>query len=581
MPSSSTVLDVCASGALVATVATLIVLSPGGATRALAGPCDAPVTNPIACENTKPGSSDWELSGSMDRSILGFTTDISVEPRRNRLFQGQDRCDRLHARHLPHGLLRRNGCSQDRDILPSAALPQTQPGCLTDSATGLLDCGNWAVSAAWSVPADADLRHLLREAHSPGHAGSESRLLHRPRRRGSARISCSRPRTRPGRLITTTGETPSTLRAMPLRRAYKASYNRPFMTRESSGGRELGLQRRVPDGAMAGGERLRRQLLHRSRQRPSGRRDPRAQGVPLSRPRRVLVGAHSAPRWKRPARRGSISPSSAATKCSGRPAGRTASMARTRLTARSSATRRRHAGAKIDPLPNVWTGTWRDPRFSATRGRRTPRECADRHDLHGQRGTPTQSIRVSEPYGKMRFWRNTTLADLTPGQEASLPTASPGIRVGRGSRQRIHGLRGSSTCPRRPSACQSKLLDYSSTYGPGYATHSLTLYRHESGALVFGAGTIQWSWGLDGHHDWGHRLPDVRMQQATVNLLADMGVQPVTLQVDLLPASPSLDTIAPASIDHLPGRRRRRHRRRDSQHHWHRERRGWRNRGRR
>ena len=23
-----------------------------------------------------------------------------------------------------------------------------------------------------------------------------------------------------------------------------------------------------------------------------------------------------------------------------------------------------HASAKIDPLPNVWTGTWRDPRFS-------------------------------------------------------------------------------------------------------------------------------------------------------------------------------------------------------------------------
>src|SRR4029077_18238855 len=23
-----------------------------------------------------------------------------------------------------------------------------------------------------------------------------------------------------------------------------------------------------------------------------------------------------------------------------------------------------HANAKIDPLPNVWTGTWRDPRFS-------------------------------------------------------------------------------------------------------------------------------------------------------------------------------------------------------------------------
>ena len=33
-------------------------------------------------------------------------------------------------------------------------------------------------------------------------------------------------------------------------------------------------------------------------------------------------------------------------------------------------------------------------------------------------------------------------------------------------------------------------------------THKLSLYRHSSGALVFGAGTVQWSWGLDGQH-WG------------------------------------------------------------------------------
>jgi len=33
--------------------------------------------------------------------------------------------------------------------------PQNQPSCLTNAATGLLDCGNWAVSASWAVPATA------------------------------------------------------------------------------------------------------------------------------------------------------------------------------------------------------------------------------------------------------------------------------------------------------------------------------------------------------------------------------------------------------------------------------------------
>ena len=34
-------------------------------------------------------------------------------------------------------------------------LPQTQPACVTDTATNLVDCGNWAVSASWAVPSTA------------------------------------------------------------------------------------------------------------------------------------------------------------------------------------------------------------------------------------------------------------------------------------------------------------------------------------------------------------------------------------------------------------------------------------------
>ena len=38
---------------------------------------------------------------------------------------------------------------------PSQALAQNQDPCLDDSTTGLIDCGNWAESASWAVPADA------------------------------------------------------------------------------------------------------------------------------------------------------------------------------------------------------------------------------------------------------------------------------------------------------------------------------------------------------------------------------------------------------------------------------------------
>ena len=91
------------------------------------------------------------------------------------------------------------------------------------------------------------------------------------------------------------------------------------------------------------------------------------------------------------------------------------------------------------------------------------------------------------------------------------------------------------------------MLDYGSTYGNGTVTHYLTQYRAPSGALVFGAGTIQWSWGLDASHDRGSAAADLRMQQATVNLFADMGVQPATLRQGLVAASASTDATPPTS----------------------------------
>ena len=58
-------------------------------------------------------------------------------------------------------------------LRPSASLPQTQPACLTDSQpTGLIDCGNWAVSASWTVPTTAVsgvyIAHLVRDDASGG-----------------------------------------------------------------------------------------------------------------------------------------------------------------------------------------------------------------------------------------------------------------------------------------------------------------------------------------------------------------------------------------------------------------------------
>ena len=61
----------------------------------------------------------------------------------------------------------------------------------------------------------------------------------------------------------------------------------------------------------------------------------------------------------------------------------------------------------------------------------------------------------------------------------------------------------------------------------------MTYYRAASGARVFGSGTVQWAWGLDANHDRGNLAADARMQQATVNLFADMGGAAVDAPVRL------------------------------------------------
>src|SRR4051794_6325348 len=84
----------------------------------------------------------------------------------------------------------------------------------------------------------------------------------------------------------------------------------------------------------------------------------------------------------------------------------------------------------------------------------------------------------------------------------------------------------------------------------------MTLYRAPSRALVFAAGAARYAWNLDNTHDTDPGTPvgvspaaDVRVQQATVNLLADMGIQPAAspLLPGLAAAAASTDATPPRS----------------------------------
>ncbi len=207
------------------------------------------------------------------------------------------------------------------------------------------------------------------------------------------------------------------------------------------------------------------------------------------------------------------------------------------------------ANAVIDPSdPPTWTGTWRDPRFSPPADGGNP-ENSLIGTLWLVDQTPVlygTALTVPSIDANLRFWRNTDVASLSTGQSLSLGQYVLGyewdVDVDNGLRP--PGLIDMSTTTQ---SVPDLLYDYGVTTGPGDATHSLTLYRAPSGALVFSAGTVQWSWGLNGGHDGPPTTDDANLQQATVNLLADMGVQPATLQGNLVAATQSTDTLAPTS----------------------------------
>src|SRR4051794_21849258 len=74
--------------ALLAVALLAMTLLPAWTTPArAAGPCD-PGSNPVACENSKPGNpqSDWMLEGSYG-NIVGFGTAASVQPSETQSFK--------------------------------------------------------------------------------------------------------------------------------------------------------------------------------------------------------------------------------------------------------------------------------------------------------------------------------------------------------------------------------------------------------------------------------------------------------------------------------------------------------------
>ena len=205
-----------------------------------------------------------------------------------------------------------------------------------------------------------------------------------------------------------------------------------------------------------------------------------------------------------------------------------------------------HYDAPTDPQdPSTWTGTWEDPRFSPPADGGLPPNALTGQNFLVNSGTA--DIVVPSQYGKLRIWRGTAAASLSSGQSLDLGNGA-GTLGYEWDEESDNGFRPSGLFDLSSTTVTNvqPFTDYGSSTGTGSATHHLSLYRAPSGALVFGSGTVQWSWGLDADNNSGKPV-DRNMQQATVNLLSDMGAQPASLLSGLSPATASTDTAPPTS----------------------------------
>ncbi|MEV6302488.1 N,N-dimethylformamidase beta subunit family domain-containing protein [Actinoplanes sp. NPDC051861] len=506
---------------------------------ASADPC-APVVNPVACENTKTGTprTTWDVTGSGSAALQGFTTEMSVNVGETVRFKVDSSAASYRLDIYRMGYYGGNGARLITTVNPVGQ--QNQPDCVSDPTTGLVDCGNWAVSASWPVPSTAVSGiYFARLVRTDGTSGA-SHVVFVVRDDASRSDLVFQTSDTTWQAYNTYGGN-SLYVGSPAGRAYKVSYNRPVTTRGTG-----------PEDAVFNAEYPMVRFLE-----ANGYDVSYLSGVDTDR-RGALLRNHKAflsvghdEYWSGQQRANVEAARDAGVHLAFFSGNEVFWKTRWETSVDGSGTPYRtlvcyketHANATIDPS-SEWTGTWRDPRFSPPKNGGRPENGLTGTAFEVNSGTV--SLQVPAADGKMRLWRGTTVATQAAGATASLGTGTLGYEWDEDlvNAARPQGLIRLSTTN---ASGVEILTDNGSTYVSGSATHNLTLYRAASGALVFGAGTVQWSWGLDSNHDRGSGAASTPMRQATVNLFADMGAQPATIQSGLTAATASTDTTAPTT----------------------------------
>lgn len=511
--------------------------------------CASPA-NSIVAENCKPGNPDTEwkvpqVNGVWgDPNLEGFADDISYNLGSTVNFKVRSDSTSYRIDIYRLGYYQGNGARKIISINPAVTLPQSQPECIKDNSTGLIDCGNWSTSASWEIPSDSVsgvyIAKLVRLDPEDGRSNHIFFVVRDDNSNAPILFQTSDTTWQAynywgkSSLYFGPDETTKT-------RAVKVSYNRPFGHANASPVQTMNntvfivdhpmlryLERNGYEVSYSSGvdtDRRGSDLLNHKVFLAAGHDEywsgQQFKNVEIARDNGVNLAffTGNAIYWK--------------TRFEN-------SIVDTNQTYRTLITYR-EAHQKSDPIPNVWTGQWRDPV-----GRTYEPTLKAENSLSGSifvtAGDGTDPLVVLGEHSKFRFWRHTPVANLKPGERAVFPFLLGyewDVDLDNGFRP--EGLFHVSVSSRNIPAADNL---YTKIAGP--AVHHLSLYRAPSGALVFTSGSFGIVLGLDQGNGQPNYI-DQRFQQAVVNLLADMGVQPASLQSNLVATTQSTDTTKPSS----------------------------------
>ncbi|CAN7756162.1 DUF4082 domain-containing protein [Rhizobium leguminosarum] len=531
---------------------------------AAAAAATAATPNKIALENMKQGNpiSEWGLEGDGKGTIQGFATEISTNIGQTVDFKIATDSTHYRIDIYRMGYYGGAGARKVDSIEKSLTTAQIQPHPIVDMSLGLIDCGNWSVSASWQIPADAVsgvyFAKLVREDGTADASiipfvvrddASTSNVVFQTSDTtwqaynawGGASLYYGEVPVDPADMI---GYLPPNCSCglQAIGRASAVSYNRPIITNTSPIGGSHDYIFGVESSAISWLEQNGYDVSY-----ISGVDATRNGALLLNHDAYLSVGHDEY--WSAEQRANVEAARDAGVNLAFWSGNECYWKVRWQSSIDGSGQAYRTMvcyketwGTSTDPS-NVGTGTWRDPRY-ADPGQQP--ENALTGTIFQVDGYRQDTISIPYDYSNLRFWRNTDVSELQEGETYNLAQNLLGYEW---DSDVENGFRPAGLIDLSLSSVSvsTYLRDYGTTVGDAVATHSLTMYRATSGALVFGAGTVFWSWGLSDNHQGPATSTDRNVQQAMVNMFADMGIQPTTLDASLILATQSTDTLKPTS----------------------------------